>query len=117
MIKVGEFTLENFLKSFGDDRVVTQSISAEGWLEYYRRAKASFEKYGLEGPPFGSKVCTLRAGFGGYRGLTRTLRDYMDDKQTYFRLWDDTDKSPHARGYLSKVTLWWQDFEVIEEAS
>jgi len=108
-------TLEDFLKSFENRsrRIVIQSLSAKDWLAYYEKAKASVEKY-PDGPPLHCKVRTLRAGFGAWAGAIRTLDGYYSPNQEYYNLRDDMDRSPHARGYLSNVTYWWQDFEVIE---
>ncbi len=56
-------SLEDFL-SMPTGMVILHATAAH-WLALYRTAKASFEKYGADGPPVGSIVESLVSGYGG----------------------------------------------------
>jgi len=78
------------------------------FVEWYDKAKASWEKYGDIGPPIPSKVRTLRGGFGcPSAGYIRTLGVSVK-YPGYFILVREGGVS------LSSREQWWIDFEVVE---
>lgn len=100
-------TIEEFLGSFEGNRLHLIK-DAGGWLEYYETARASFEKYGPEGPPYGTEVKTLRPGFGGKAGVIRTLVEYTSGPERYIGLKRDDGLS------ISERAHWWCDFKVAD---
>lgn len=82
-----------FYLSFLDDRMLSR----------LRKAWASYQKYGAEGPPVGSKVVTIRSGFGGTGDDHRTI---TDRDEFYFTL---------SGRYGSRIESWWRDFYVEEK--
>lgn len=86
-----------------DDR--SRSV-AEDMVKRYDLAKASWEKYG-EGPPVGSKVITIRSGFGGSAGRILTLNGVHKGYSKCFSLEDEK-----GGLYSSTIQCWWSDFKV-----
>lgn len=100
-----------------DGREFNHHKTGPFWLKWYEVAKASYEKYGPDGPPIGTKVITLRAGFGGGGLDIRTFTGIYTDDPRYFLLehryrrsgYDETTRSLSARN------TWWRDFCVKED--
>lgn len=92
--------------------------NAEDVLMRYDIAKASWEKYGDEGPPFGSKVQTLHSGHGGGPGVIATLAGIFDRDKRFFLLTrkerDSFHKEREGQSIVER-TQWWVHIKVIEE--
>ena len=90
-----------------------------GYVAYYDIAKASWERYGDEGPPFGTKVITLMPGHGGGTGSIRTLKGVDASDERFFAL-SFMEKDPHGilpdreRISLAERVCWWAIFEVYD---
>lgn len=80
----------------------------------YDIAKASWEKYGDEGPPIGSKVVTLFAGHGGGPGCIRIFLGDVEGKGTHFYL-SRTEKKDDQRSVVTK-DIWWMVIQPVEDA-
>lgn len=79
------------------------------WIALYQTAKKSFEKYGTAGPPVGSRVLTLRAGFGcSGSGVARIFDGKYWADERYFVL---SDPGKDSSIYLSYRNLWWREFK------
>ena len=84
---------------------------AENFVELYDIAKASWEKFGDDGPPIGSKVETLTAGHGGGEGLIRTFEGICQYDKRFFNL----SRVEGDRKILSSVmrTYWWIEIKAV----
>ncbi len=92
-------------------------------IEYYETAKASYEKYGSKGIPFGSKVVTLVPGHGGHEGARRTLKGIFDRDPRFLIL---TRLEPHNRFYgeggmderesLVLRAHWWSEIRAWDDS-
>jgi hypothetical protein len=114
-----------------DGREFWHFAPAPYWLQWYKVAKASYEKWGPEGPPVGTKVITLRAGFGGPALIVRTFKGIFDRDPRFFVLeYIDTQwcgqtadractnplhDTQHVRQGISWRSTWWRDFCVKED--
>jgi len=101
-------TLREFLASF-EKNSLNSYMSASMFLVYYDTAKVSFEKYGPEGPPYGTVVETLRVGFCGGIGVIRTLVEFTEQPRRYIGLQYMDQLS------ISKRSHWWCDFKVAND--
>lgn len=92
--------------------------SAEDVLLRYDIAKASWEKYGDDGPPFGSLVQTLHSGHGGGPGVIATLTGLFERDPRCFLLtrkeWGERNKEREGHSLVER-TQWWVHIKVIEE--
>src|SRR5271170_62605 len=71
----------------GDNRPFSVYMTGPDWLKLYDCAKASWDQYGDQGPPIGSKVESLRAGHGNFRsGAIRTFEGIYDLDSRFFTI-------------------------------
>ena len=113
-------------------RGINIHMDGASWAKYYLTAKASWEKYGNCGPPIGSKVETLRAGFSGGSGAIRFILEIKDigagnkpymcfllyKKMSKFDPMEDytlINGINYSMGGASLVTDWYLDFKVLDE--
>lgn len=89
---------------------------AEEAVMRYDIAKASWEMYGDEGPPFGSIVRTLQSGHGGGPGVEATLTGLFERDPRCFLLTrkekDSFYKTEHEEHSLVERTQWWVHIKV-----
>lgn len=79
----------------------------------YPQAIEEYDKFTCTYVPApGSKVLTLRAGFGGYAGISLKIDSYeiygYNPNDVYISL------SRCGSGYGSKLSEWYKDFKLIE---
>ncbi len=103
------------LRDTWDGRRYTEHKTAEEWLAHYEIAKLSYETYGAKGPPFGSEVVTLRAGFGsGGPGAIRILRGtYPGDDRCFLLTAPPCGLRGAGTGggkYVGTIAHWWKEF-------
>ena len=105
-------TLEEFLLypeiCSHDERAYKGSF----WIKWYNQAKTSFEKYG-DNPPIGSKIETLKHGFGddwksaGHIGKLEGIYPGYDNG--YFQV-----TFPYGvKTNLFRREDWWRHFRII----
>lgn len=89
---------------------------AQDMVFRYRLAKKNWELCGDAGPPIGSKVITLRAGYGGGGGLIRVV-SHLNKDTRFLTLIEP--KPVHERlselGYLLSVHHWWVEVCMFPE--
>lgn len=101
--------LEDFLAMQPTSGVVTHK-AAQSWLQHYRTAKASWERF-QNGLPIGTLVKTLRPGFGGGEGIRRVVkRIHADRSGTYYIL---AESMTSDRESLCEVEIWWNMVEPL----
>jgi len=101
-ISLREFLL---LKDPYKNEYYTQAHRAHEWVALYEIAKLSFDEYGENGPPVGTKVSTLRAGFGCYGpGVVRIVSENTVEKDGFIKITDK--KGEHT--YIVH-SPWWLD--------
>lgn len=96
--------------------------NSQDLVRRYDIAKASWEKYGDEGPSFGSKVETLYAGHGGGPGVLAVLTGiYSHDEHDF--LLTRQERYHDGRSWVEKEgtslverSYWWAMIRVIEES-
>lgn len=78
----------------------------------YDYAKASWEKYGEEGPPIGSKVMTLQGGHGGGVWVQRIFEGIYDRDSRFFSI----SRIENGQKQISIVErdVWWAIIMVVE---
>lgn len=101
-------TLEEFLLPFDDRRKHHTSMS---WVYLYRLAKASFEQFGENGPPVGSKVITLVNGHGGNGADHRVFAG--DYNEVFFKLTRVTLDGDEQESLVTKAT-WWREIVSLD---
>lgn len=101
-ISLGEFLLlpansyEKPFREFWKHKTGTQ------WYYWYRLAKASFEQFGIDGPPIGSSVITLVSGHGGSGKDQRIFKGPAEDKRFFLISRGD------ETSWVNKDT-WWRE--------
>jgi len=91
------------------------------FVELYDKAKKSWEKYGDDGPPVGSKVMTFFGGHGSSGPAVRILgKEYSYGEFNYFQLIRKERDYFDSKNDIERVSLadkwcWWACFEVIED--
>jgi hypothetical protein len=103
-------SLEEFL-DFKDEtgRPDYKLLPGYGWIIWYNLSKESYEKYGDEGPPLGSKVITLVSGFGGGPGVIRVLDIYDDNRYVALKA------GLNERLSIAYAKHWWRYFVVYPD--
>jgi len=84
---------------------LSRNSIAEDLVNRYDIAKRSWETYGDKGPPIGSRIITLRSGFGGSAGVVLTLSSYYDGD--HFVAVDGS-----GRKFLVRRNMWWIDIRL-----
>lgn len=95
----------------------------EQWLRFYEIAKASYDKYGDEGPALGSKVVTLVHGHGGSMGVVGILDRVMERDPRFFLLLRKVRRDAYHGGseYDTQESMvireqWWNEIRVYDES-
>lgn len=96
-----ELDYENEFREFYEHKTGTQ------WYYWYQLAKASFNQFGNDGPPIGSKVLTLVSGHGGSGADERTFGG-PDSNGRFFQL-----NSYNGVSLLTKAS-WWREIVCID---
>jgi len=99
------FSLEQFLLMEEDHHSIYYK-SSEVWVYWYRLAKASFEQFGENGPPIGSRVITLVNGHGGNGFDFRTFAGDFDEK--FFQIERDNGAVGSGVSLVDKCKWWKQ---------
>lgn len=101
-------TLEEFLV-FKDETGSYDYTSLPGkiWLVWYNLSREAYFLCGDEGPPIGSKVITLRDGFGGSKGSIRKIVATSEPRFDNYFLLRSLEKNNSQ--YLSYKPTWWRD--------
>lgn len=87
------------------------SYPAYQWVQLYDLAKESFEKYGNNGPPIGSKVITLRPGHGGCEGSIRIFNGIDDGDKRFFVI----SRSENKLTSLVYKDFWWAELYHLDK--
>lgn len=117
-------SLEEFLSLSDDpgiphDRDFNAHRQGYAWLVWYRVAQASWNRWGDNGPPVGSKVITLVSGHGGRGCDHRTFGGVYEDDPRFFTLkrtyknsytsaWGNPGDSVREQLSLVNRSTWWR---------
>lgn len=106
-----KYSLEEFLSlpDSDDKSEFLKPMVGRDWLWLYNSAKASYEQYGEEGPPVGTKVTTLFAGHGGGAGAIRTFVGVYWADERFFVLSRREKDEKEDRISLVNRKYWWRE--------
>lgn len=107
---MSEFLTINEFMSFDEE---IRSLTGKAWLCYYELAKASYLKFGIDGPPIDSNVIVYFNGAGG-NGFDR--RKFIGSRDSvYFNL--KSEFGHESSTFIYEKINWWKYFvpyELIE---
>lgn len=91
-----------------DNCPLSQQIlsSAEDIVIRYDIAKKSWERWGDDGPPIGSKVLTLVPGHGGGPFCTRKLSGIFERDDKFFIITQKTGSNKFSESLVNR-SYWW----------
>jgi len=104
-------SLEQFLLMEEDHHSIYYK-SSEVWVYWYRLAKASFEQFGENGPPVGSKVITLVNGHCGNGFDFRIFVGNDDGDERFFQLKRNNDDCSGIS--LVEKSKWWKQIVSLD---
>lgn len=98
-----------------DGREYAEYRTAEQWLRFFEVAKRSYETYGGAGPPEGSVIITLRAGFAGGGLNRRILGGTLESDERCLVVLVPINDYEDERRCLASKEHWWREFYVEEQ--